>query len=131
MTTPAPDIVERFRDAQLNHDEFRFGWLAEANDELTSLREERASLRRRVAELEAVVERLPKTADGGLISECEVLFFVHVDVDQPMVVRECVFDLVNREAFVTFHKAQYMVSAHCYSTREAAEAAAAKQKGDE
>lgn len=49
--------MERFRDAMLNHDEFLSGWLAEANDELTTLREERASLRRRVAELEQVIER--------------------------------------------------------------------------
>lgn len=32
------DIVERLRRAQLNHDELRFGWLAEAADEIDRLR---------------------------------------------------------------------------------------------
>lgn len=32
------DIVERLRDAQLNHNDFRFGWLAEASDEIERLR---------------------------------------------------------------------------------------------
>jgi len=38
------DLVERLRAASVNHDEFRFGWLAEAIDEIGRLRAEVVSL---------------------------------------------------------------------------------------
>jgi hypothetical protein len=87
-------------------------------------RDELARLRARVAVLEGVVERLPKTADGVPIFDVDGVWHVHPEVDNPMFVRGVVYDLVNRKAFVVYQGAEYLTEIHCYSTRAAAEAAA-------
>jgi predicted nuclease with TOPRIM domain len=57
------DIVERLRLASLNHDEMRWGWLAEGIDEIERLRERVSELEPEIERLRAELTRLKKVAE--------------------------------------------------------------------
>lgn len=65
----------------------------------------------------------PMTANGVPVTECCEMYLVHPEVIQPMRFTSCVLDLHNKQAFVVYQRADYLVAVHCYSTYEDAEAA--------